>query len=60
MQGSGGGRGPLLVEGSRALLALSQSKILMEKHLVQYSDNFKYLKKIFFLFLSLQRKQRKI
>ena len=48
MQGRGvGGGAPLLAEGSIALLALSQSNILMEKHLVQYSNNFKYFKKVF-------------
>ena len=59
MQGRGGGVGgaPLLVEGSIALLALSQSKILMEKHLVQYPDNFKYLN-FFFLFFFLYRENR--
>lgn len=40
-----------LCKGSIALLALSQSNILMEKHLVQYSNNFKYLKIFFSLFL---------
>ena len=59
MQGRGvGGGAPLLAEGSIALLALSQSNILMEKHLVQYSNNFKYFKKNFFLFFFLYRENR--